>query len=47
MKNLWPQPDEPRPELAEKNHLENELRAEVCAGTLLLTGDIDICATGV
>jgi hypothetical protein len=36
MKNLWPQPDAPRPGWAEKDQLENELHAEVCAGKLPL-----------
>jgi hypothetical protein len=36
IKNLWPEPDEPRPGDAEKNQLENELHRLVCAGKLLL-----------
>ena len=36
MKNLWPQPDEPRPGWPEKGQLENELHAEVCAGKMPL-----------
>ena len=36
LKNLWPQPDEPRPGWPEKDQLENELHAEVCAGKLSL-----------
>jgi hypothetical protein len=36
IKNLWPQPDEPRPGSVEKEQLENELHAEVRAGKLPL-----------
>jgi hypothetical protein len=36
MKNLWPQPDALRPGWAEKDQLENELHAEVCAGKMPL-----------
>jgi hypothetical protein len=36
MKNLWPEPDAPRPDWAEKDQLENELHAEVCAGKIPL-----------
>ena len=36
IRNLWPQPDEPRPGWDEKNRLENELHAEVCAGKMPL-----------
>ena len=36
MKNLWPQPDAPRPGWDEKDQLENELHAEVCAGKMTL-----------
>jgi hypothetical protein len=35
-KNLWPQPDEPRPGWGDKDQLENELHAEVCAGKMAL-----------
>jgi hypothetical protein len=36
LKNLWPQPDEPRPGWPEKDQLENELHAEVCASKMTL-----------
>lgn len=36
IRNLWPQPDEPRPGWDEKDRLENELHAEVCAGKMPL-----------
>lgn len=36
MKNLWPQPDDPRPGDAEKDSLENNLHARVCKGKLSL-----------
>jgi hypothetical protein len=36
MKNLWPEPDAPRPGWAEKDQLENELHTEVCAGKMPL-----------
>jgi hypothetical protein len=36
MKNLWPEPDAPRPGWAEKDQLENELHAEVCTGKIPL-----------
>jgi hypothetical protein len=36
IRNLWPQPDAPRPGWAEKDQLENELHAEVCAGKMPL-----------
>lgn len=36
IKNLWPQPDAPRPGWEEKDQLENELHAEVCAGKMPL-----------
>jgi len=36
LKNLWPQPDDPRPGDAEKDQLENELHHLVCAGKLSL-----------
>jgi hypothetical protein len=32
MKNLWPQPDDPRPGDAEKDSLENDLHTRVCKG---------------
>jgi|GEM_PF-469970 len=34
IKNLWPEPAEPRPGFHEKDRLENKLHALVCAGTL-------------
>ncbi len=36
LKNLWPQPDEPRPGDAEKDLLENELHKRVCKGVMPL-----------
>lgn len=36
VKNLWPQPYEPRPGAHEKDKLENALHAEVCAGKVAL-----------
>lgn len=36
IKNLWPQPDEPRPGDAEKDQLENTLHELVCKGELAL-----------
>jgi len=36
IKNLWPQPDDPRPGDAEKDGLENELHRLVCAGKIPL-----------
>jgi hypothetical protein len=36
MKNLWPEPEEPRPGWSEKDQLENELHAEVSAGKMPL-----------
>jgi hypothetical protein len=36
LKNLWPQPDDPRPGDAEKDQLENELHHLVCAGKMPL-----------
>ncbi len=36
IKNLWPQPDDPRPGDAEKDGLENELHRLVCAGKVPL-----------
>jgi hypothetical protein len=36
MKNLWPQPDDPRPGDAEKDSLENDLHARVCKGEISL-----------
>ena len=36
LKNLWPQPDDPRPGSAEKDQLENELHEQVCAGRMTL-----------
>jgi hypothetical protein len=35
-RNLWPQPDAPRPGWGEKHQLEDELHAEVCAGKMPL-----------
>jgi hypothetical protein len=32
IKNLWPQPDEPRPGAGEKDQLENTLHQQVCKG---------------
>lgn len=37
LKNLWPQPTDPRPGDAEKDQLENELHRLVCSGKLPLT----------
>jgi hypothetical protein len=34
IKNLWPEPAEPRPGFHEKDQLENKLHALVCAGSL-------------
>jgi hypothetical protein len=45
MKNLWPQPDEPRPGSAEKYQLENELHAQVCAGKMTLADAQDRIAS--
>jgi hypothetical protein len=36
LKNLWPQPDEPRPGDMEKDQLENELHRLVCSGKMAL-----------
>ena len=36
IKNLWPQPDNPRPGDGEKDQLENDLHARVCKGELSL-----------
>ena len=36
IRNLWPQPDAPRPGWEEKDQLENELHAEVCDGRMAL-----------
>jgi hypothetical protein len=36
IKNLWPQPDDPRPGDAEKDSLENDLHARVCKGEISL-----------
>jgi hypothetical protein len=36
IKNLWPQPDDPRPGDAEKDQLENDLHAHVCKGGISL-----------
>lgn len=36
LKNLWPQPYEPRPGSAEKDQLENELHGLVCSGKMSL-----------
>jgi hypothetical protein len=36
IKNLWPQPDDPRPGDAEKDSLENDLHARVCRGEISL-----------
>ena len=36
MKNLWPEPDDPRPGQAEKDSLENDLHARVCKGEISL-----------
>lgn len=44
LKNLWPQPDDPRPGDAEKDQLENELHHQVCAGKLSLA-DAQKCIT--
>jgi hypothetical protein len=37
IKNLWPQPDMPRPGAGEKDGLENVLHGLVCNGTITLT----------
>jgi hypothetical protein len=36
MKNLWPQPDDPRPGDGEKDQLENDLHARVCKDNMPL-----------
>jgi hypothetical protein len=36
IKNLWPQPDDPRPGDGEKDQLENELHHLVCSGKMKL-----------
>jgi hypothetical protein len=36
IKNLWPQPDNPRPGDGEKDQLENDLHARVCKGSMSL-----------
>jgi hypothetical protein len=36
VKNLWPEPEDPRQGSAEKDHLENELHAHVCAGKMTI-----------
>lgn len=36
IKNLWPQPDDPRPGTGEKDQLENTLHRLVCAGKIPL-----------
>ncbi len=36
LKNLWPEPYEPRPGAHEKDTVENALHAEVCAGRMTL-----------
>jgi hypothetical protein len=36
IKNLWPQPDDPRPGDGEKDQLENDLHARVCNGSMSL-----------
>jgi hypothetical protein len=36
LKNLWPQPDQPRPGWGDKDQLENELHGEVCSGKMAL-----------
>jgi hypothetical protein len=37
MRNLWPQPDDPRPGWEEKDQLENALHSQVCAGKMALS----------
>jgi|SRR5690349_4149264 len=37
IKNLWPQPSQPKPGFHEKDKLENYLRAQVCADKMSLT----------
>lgn len=37
IKNLWPEPYEPRPGAHEKDTVENALHAEVCAGRMALS----------
>lgn len=44
IKNLWPQPDAPRPGWGEKDELENELHGEVCDGKVPLA-DAQRCIT--
>jgi hypothetical protein len=44
MKNLWPQPDDPRPGSPEKDQLENELHSQVCSGKMPLA-DAQKCIT--
>ena len=42
IKNLWPQPDDPRPGDGEKDQLENELHHQVCSGEMSL-GEAQKC----
>jgi hypothetical protein len=37
VKNLWPQPQDPRPGSFEKDSLENDLHHRVCNGEMSLT----------
>jgi hypothetical protein len=37
IKNLWPEPSDPRPGFHEKDQLENKLHALICAGRMELT----------
>jgi hypothetical protein len=36
IKNLWPEPDDPRPGWDDKDELENELHRPVCSGEMTL-----------
>jgi 5-methylcytosine-specific restriction endonuclease McrA len=38
IRNLWPQPSQPKPGFHEKDKLENYLRKQVCAGKMKLDG---------
>jgi hypothetical protein len=44
-KNLWPQPDKPLPGWVDKDDFENELHAEVCEGTMTLSGALHCIAS--
>jgi len=42
IKNLWPQPDDPRPGDGEQDQLESELHHLVCSGKISL-GEVQRC----